>query len=127
MADKTGSVYIQMKELLDEYDADLNELVVKAAEHSAKETVKDLRDSSAELFGNGRYSKGWTVKKDQGGFIVHNATDYQLTHLLENGHVIRNKYGQYGRWTPTRRHIKPAEEKGIARFEEEIVQGANKI
>ena len=40
----------------------------------------------------GDYKKGWRIKQDKArkSIIVHNATDYQLTHLLEHGHVKRN-------------------------------------
>ena len=47
--------------------------------------------------------------------IVHNKTDYQLTHLLENGHVIRNKKGTYGR-APAHPHIKPIEAKNSEEY-----------
>jgi len=41
--------------------------------------------------------------------VVHNTKHYQLTHLLENGHVVRNKKGTYGR-APAIKHIAPVEE-----------------
>ena len=59
---------------------------------------------------SGSYAKGWGVKRlGDMDIVVHNRTDYQLTHLLENGHVIRNKKGTYGR-THGIKHIQPVEE-----------------
>ena len=123
---KTESVEIQVRKLLEEYSENFSKLVKKVAESTAKETAEDLRQVSASQFGNGRYAKGWSVKAERGGYTVHNATDYQLTHLLENGHVVRNKYGEYGR-APAYRHIGPAEQRGIVKFEEKIEEGAEKL
>lgn len=61
--------------------------------------------------GSGNYAKGWTYKvkkvKDDYEGVVYNETEYRLTHLLEKGHLIKNKYGSYG-YTAPRSHIKPA-------------------
>ena len=54
--------------------------------------------------------------------IVHNRTDYQLTHLLENGHVIRNKKGEYGRTRPIK-HIAPVAEWAENELPNEIERG----
>lgn len=58
------------------------------------------------------YADGWTVKKgrkqkDQYFAEVWNATNYQLTHLLENGHLITNKKGGVG-WAEGNPHIQKA-------------------
>lgn len=59
------------------------------------------------------YSKGWTVfnyKMRQGNkAIVWNKTNWQLTHLLENGHLItNNKNTKYGlAWVEPQAHILP--------------------
>lgn len=71
------------------------------AENSAqagKRTVKLLRQRSKVR--TGAYRKGWRadVKTDETGTecVVHNRV-YQLTHLLEKGHEIRNQTGKaYG-------------------------------
>ena len=123
---KTESVTAQVKELLEQYNENFAKMVQATSKEVADETASDLRQTSAAMFGNGSYAKGWTVTKKYGGYIVHNKTDNQQTHLLENGHVIRNKYGEYGR-APAFRHIGPAEQKGIVRFEEAIEEGASKI
>lgn len=94
----------------------------------AKETAKELRKTSPvneQGKRKGRYAKGWTVKEASStsfkpNFIVHNKTDYQLTHLLENGHALVRG----GRTLPTRASAKPhilkAEQNAIANTEKRI-------
>lgn len=87
-------------------------VVSRCAADVAKEAVKQLRATSPVNNGSprsGQYAKGWATKVEKGKHIVHNKTDYQLTHLLENGHdIIRNgkKVGE----SPKKQHIKQVEE-----------------
>ena len=105
---KTDSVAVQMKQVLDEINKDVETSTRKNIDRTAKESVQKVRNTSPKKTGS--YAKGWGTKK-QGDMdvVVHNRTDYQLTHLLENGHVIRNKKGTYGR-THGIKHIAPVEE-----------------
>ena len=104
----TESVSVQMKELLDEINKDVQDSTRKNIDRVAKESVQKLRNTSPRKTGS--YSKGWGTKKEGDmDVVVYNRTDYQLTHLLENGHVIRNKKGTYGR-TSGIKHIAPVEE-----------------
>lgn len=66
-----------------------------AAKRNAKELRKKLIYSSPE--DTGEYSKGWKVKKisskipnQPSRYVVHNATSYRLTHLLEFGHAKKD-------------------------------------
>lgn len=104
---KTGSVSVQMEELLDEFNKDVEMSAKKNIKNVAREVVAKLKSTSPVKTGS--YASGWAVKK-QGDMdaVVHNRTDYQLTHLLENGHVIRNKRGTYGRVRAIK-HIAPVE------------------
>ena len=120
----TVSVEIQMEDILDEVKKSCKGVLETQSLAVAKETVTKIRNASPRLTGS--YARGWRVSKRGGGLVVHNATDYQLTHLLENGHVIRNKYGEYGR-VPAYKHIGPAEQRGIVKFENLIEEGADKI
>lgn len=105
---KTGSVAVQMKELLDELNEDVRKSVKSNIAVVSNEAVQKLRNSSPRKTGS--YAKGWGVKRmGEMDVVIHNRTDYQLTHLLENGHVVRNKKGTYGR-APAHKHIKPVEE-----------------
>lgn len=105
----TKSVSLQMKELLDDYSEEVQKVTDDAIEDTAKEAVTKLRNDSPKA--SGSYAKGWTQKKDgKLGRVVYNRTDYQLTHLLENSHLIKNQYGSWGRWYPEKKHIAPVEE-----------------
>lgn len=60
----------------------------------------------------GAYKAGWTTeRKEQGQRLtvrIYNKTNYQLVHLLELGHLNRDKTT----YTQGKAHVKPAEEKG---------------
>ena len=105
---KTGNVSVQMKEVLDQVNEEIRNSAKRNIDEVSKECVQKLRNTSPRKTGS--YSKGWASKREgEMDVVVHNRTDYQLTHLLENGHVIRNKKGTYGR-THGIKHIEPAEE-----------------
>ena len=118
---KTESVTAQMTELLDEVDKEVQQSARKGIDRVSKESVQKLRNTSPVKTGS--YAKGWSTKK-QGDLdvVVYNRTDYQLTHLLENGHVIRNAKGTYGR-APAHKHIKPVEEWAIDELPRIILEG----
>jgi hypothetical protein len=92
----------------------LEEDVQKAIQETSKGLVQDLKTHSPENTGN--YAKGWRIKK-QGKLknIVHNKTDYRLTHLLEHGHAKRG-----GGRVAAQVHIEPAEQRAIAEFLDKI-------
>lgn len=124
---KTKSVEIQLKRILDEVSDDVNGILKTASYETAEECVDRLKVSSPEKTGD--YARGWTTSTQKGGYVVHNATDYQLTHLLENGHVIVNKYGVQqrrnggGDTTTPRRHIRPVERWGNKEFQRKVEEG----
>lgn len=107
---KTGSVEVQMADILDTYSKEVRRATNNAQDKIAKDCVQKLKNTFPRKTGS--YAKGWAVKRARSksrGIVdvtVHNKTDYQLTHLLENGHVIRNGKGEYGR-TNGIKHIAP--------------------
>lgn len=118
--DKTVSA--QMHTILEQYEGDVKDAWNNGANMTAKESVLKLRNTSPKRTGS--YARGWSVKRERarGGlsdFIVHNSKHYQLTHLLENGHVIRNKKGTYGR-TRGIKHIAPVEDWAVNELPNEI-------
>ena len=117
---KTESVTAQMKEVLDEINDDVRKSAKRNIDRVSKESVQKLKNTSPRKTGS--YAKGWGTKR-QGDMdvVVHNRTDYQLTHLLENGHVIRNKKGTYGR-TRGIKHIAPVEEWAIDELPRRIIE-----
>lgn len=119
---KTGSVSLQMKELLDDYYEEVQKVTDEAIKDVAAESVAKLRNTSPKG-ASGRYARGWTVKKDgKLGRVVYNKTDWQLTHLLENGHIIKNQFGTYGR-APAIKHITPVEEWAASELPLKISRG----
>lgn len=108
---------MQINDILDEYSNDIQEGIQEDAIRVSKEAVSELKNTSPKRTGD--YRKGWRVQKDKGrGYIsciVHNATDYQLTHLLEKPHLTRN-----GKLTTPKVHIAPVESKAIKDYEREV-------
>ena len=118
---KTESVTAQMKELLDEVNKEVEESAKKNIKSVAREAVQKLKNTSPRKTGS--YAKGWGTKRlGDMDIVVHNRTDYQLTHLLENGHVIRNNKGTYGR-THGIKHIEPVEEWAVDELPRRILEG----
>jgi len=113
-----------MKELLDEFDAHVKDVVENSAKESAKECAQKLRISAPK--GPRGYARSWTYKKVDGSWICYNKDHYQLTHLLENSHIIKNAKGEYGRTYPGHGqivHIAPVEQEGIEGFELRLNRG----
>lgn len=111
MAIKIDLLAAAVTEELREYADIMADDVKKAASKAADDAVKELRQTSPAH--TGRYRKGWTKKKayesaTEARYTVYNATDANLTHLLEKGHAKRGG----GRVAATP-HIAAAEEKAI--------------
>lgn len=120
MADTT-SVSIQMEKILDEYDVKVKRATNNAIDVVAKQAVQKLKNTSPKRTGD--YARGWGLKRDRGTGGIHTVTVknrvYQLTHLLENGHVVVNAKGTFGR-APGIKHIKPVEEWANSELPQEI-------
>lgn len=107
--------------ILTDYGHAVEESTAEIVEQVAKETVDELKSNSPKK--TGRYAKGWRKRKLRSNgtattYEVYNATDYQLTHLLEFGHEkwIRGK--DTGSRVAARPHIRPAMQKA----EKELVK-----
>lgn len=104
----------------------LQENSTQAVKQATRETASEIRDdiksrASSQIGGKGRYAGSWRTKMTEESltsvtYTVHAGPDgYRLAHLLEFGHAKRG-----GGRTKAISHIKPAEEKGIAEFENRI-------
>ena len=103
---------------LEEY-ADLASDELKKSCKKAGRTIRKDIVANAPVK-SGAYAKSWSVKNlketsNSISLVVHSKNRYQLAHLLENGHALRN--GGRSKAIP---HIKPAEEKGTKELLEEI-------
>lgn len=118
------NLYDAMSEIFDEITEDVHEEAAKAAKKAA-ETARDyLKENSPTK--SGKYKKGWAVKKLDDNlkattYVVYNKSLPGLTHLLENGHTVVNKYGEYGR-TNGKPHIVDAAKIGAEEFVEEATR-----
>ncbi|MBR2175465.1 MAG: HK97 gp10 family phage protein [Clostridia bacterium] len=100
-----------------------------AAKRNAKKLQKKLMNTSPE--DTGKYSKGWRVKEipnksapnQPSRYVVHNKTDYRLTHLLEYGHA---KKGGTER-VKAQPHIEPARDEIEKEFTEEMEEAVKKV
>ena len=116
-------------DILDEYSSDVQEGISNAAQTLANQAANELKaTNNTYKIRTGKYNKGWRVNTQKGrGVInctVHNATNWQLTHLLENGHITRN-----GGRTRAFVHIKPVEDKYVNQYTkdvENIIKNLNK-
>ena len=103
---------------LTEY-ADLATDEMKEAVKDAAKTVRKEIQANAPV-NTGAYKKSWTYKKTKETssaieYTVHSKDRYQLAHLLEHGHALRN--GGRAKAIP---HIAPAEETGYKQLETDL-------
>ena len=99
-----------ISEAVQEYTAEVTAGVKKDVRGVAKECRDKIKQKSPARPGGGSYKKGWSEKTayettNDLRITVYNRTDYQLTHLLENGHAKVN-----GGRVEGRPHIRPADE-----------------
>ena len=116
---------VKIEELADEVMKGLTEYsqlaasdMKKAVRKAGNDVRKEIQDTAPKK--TGAYAKSWTVKKTKESsekleVTVHSRNRYQLAHLLEYGHALRN-----GGRAKAQPHIAPAEEHGIEGLEKAI-------
>ena len=117
---------------LETYTEGVSEAADRAVGEVAKEAQKKLKATRSAQDSNiwRKYPLGWTIKskkkKGRREEIVWNARHYRLTHLLENGHVIKNGTGRtYGR-TRAFEHIAPVNKEAQEKLEQAIMEAIEK-
>lgn len=112
---------LEINSILDKYAKDIARDITTDAEIVAKQGVTELKNTTSTYHvRSGDYNRGWRVKTDKlnngGKSIIHNATDYQLTHLLEKGHDIVGRDGQKKGQAKAFPHISIVEQKCIEEY-----------
>lgn len=102
-----------IKDALDKFQAQIDRAMPEALKETANETRKILRSTSPKGK-SGKYARGWqyelkTSRVGGGSLTIYNARP-GLTHLLENGHAVRNGTGRTFGSVPGEEHIAPANE-----------------
>ena len=101
----------EIAKALTDYTTEVEQEIEEIAEKVADNAVNTQKVTSP-TGRRSRYAKGWRKKKDGKGYVIFNATDAGLTHLVEKGHAKRN-----GGRTKAQNHIQNAEEAAIKDFE----------
>ena len=108
---------LEVVDILNDYSRDIQKGIEEDGNQVAKNAVSELKNTSPKRTGD--YRKGWKKKKEEGfqsfTYIIHNATNYQLTHLLEKPHLKRN-----GGLTTPKVHIAPVEQESIREYEKMV-------
>lgn len=95
----------------------------QAVAEVAAEAVRELQSTSPR--DTGKYAKGWRVRQNKKQYYnseveIYN-TRYQLTHLLEHGHV-KVVHGHVLGFTAARPHIAKAEQHANEKLENKIIK-----
>ncbi len=120
----------ELQKQLSEYSQDITEGLNKVYKSLADQGVAELQRNKPYHDRTGRYSKGFAVTQRKGAqsvtggesYTIHNKKHYQITHLLEYGHLTRkgNRTRTFEHWKPTIEKIDAAAEKAVA----EVVRNA---
>ena len=109
--------FMDIATILDDYSNDIYKEIEQASIDVAKEGASKLKQTSPKR--TGKYRRGWRVKSISNlnyfSSTIYNATNWQLTHLLEKGHATRNG----GRVSP-KVHIRPVEQECIYQYERDV-------
>lgn len=119
MAVKMDGLAHAIAEALEEFQEETMQDVKASVNDAAKVCVAELEKNSPELTGD--YEKGWRKKVAYESPLdirvqVYNKTDYQLTHLLEDGHAKVN-----GGTVSGIPHINPASQKASEKLEKDVL------
>lgn len=128
----------QFKDIIDDYNEDVQKAGVKALNDSIDYTIENLKKDSPrdknrkkKRRGKPRYANGWKAIREDMGVntirgVIYNNNDPTLTHLLEYGHVLVRGGQIIGR-ARAFPHIEPNRKKGMEYYEKEFIKEIEKI
>ena len=117
-----------VKQILNSYENEVKSNLETITGEITKIGAQALRTESATMFGTAKkrkkkYAQNWTYTREKRRIytagIIYNR-EYQLPHLLENGHVSRNGTGRTFGFVPGREHIAKVEKELERLYEEEV-------
>lgn len=123
---KIGQLDMKLQSIFSTFEHHVNTAVDTAADKVANEAVKKLKKTSPnnKRTKGKKYKNGWKHKKTSEGVTVYNE-QYQLTHLLENGHdIVIN--GEVRGHAAAHEHIAPVEAWAQDEFPEEFKRQVEK-
>ena len=114
-----------VSKILEKYFNDIvDETDSKTIKMANEGTQKLKNESNTYKIRTGKYNKGWRFKttKKYGSIEceIYNATNYQLTHLLEEGHEMVTRNGQKKDPVKGYPHITPTATKISKEYEREV-------
>lgn len=131
------SISEQLKDILEDETLETRKKIEEVSDEASEYGLKLIKKRSprdknrkSSRVGKGRYASGWRDEKEYvGGFIMkhtlHNVNEPTLTHLLENGHVVKNQFGTYGR-AEAIPHIERTEKDTADHFEQNVIRKLEK-
>lgn len=107
------SAQVQFNEIFEDLTDEVHEVAERSTREVARDTAKMVRNESPQQSNSpraGRYKSGWRYKQeDEKAWYVYNQTDWQLVHLLADGHRIFNRFGGSFGSTRANPHVDNAE------------------
>ena len=129
-----GDLEKKAMEILNNYTADVSETMKEVVPQVAKEAVKKLKAESpkGKDKGSGGYAKGWTMTTQKGRLTISATVygkkgTYNLAHLLEYGHAIKDKGGRKLGEAKAIKHIQPVEEWAVREVVNRTIERIEKI
>lgn len=92
----------ELMEIIDTYLEEESEVIEEVFDSVGKTALEKIKSSSPRGGRRGGYADSWALDKSVNGTTgidmkIYNKKHPGLTHLLENGHVVRNQYGSPSR------------------------------
>lgn len=97
-----------------EYVKSIEEDSLAEAKKLGQQGLKRLKQTSPSATGS--YKRGWRLTKVKNTYVLHNKTDYQLTHLINKPHLQRD-----GKMSTPNPHMLPIEQDLINEYVRTVI------